>query len=85
MVSSRSHLAGADTLVTVVPCTSRERSWPNHVEISGQVDLGRPTFAMTEQVRTISRQCVHELGGSLSAEALSLISRWVSTWHVPGP
>jgi mRNA interferase MazF len=46
-----------DTLAVVVPITTVDRRWPNHVEVIGG-DLGRRSWAMSEQVRTISRRLV---------------------------
>ena len=55
LVASRRHLEVVATLVVVVPVTSHDRGWPNHVLMEGPVDLGRPSWALTEQVRTVSR------------------------------
>lgn len=83
VVSSLSHVRAADTLVTLIPCTTRARPWPNHVPLEGATGLPEATFAMTEQIRTVSRERVLALTGSLSTECLELISRWVRTWHLP--
>ena len=83
VVSSTSHLRAADTLVTLIPCTTRERPWPNHVLLEGHTGLAEPTFAMTEQVRTVSRLRVHGVSGTLTDECLGRIARWVRTWHLP--
>jgi mRNA interferase MazF len=83
VVSTLSHLKGADSLVTLLPCTTRSRDWPNHVLLEGHVGLTEPTFAMTEQLRTVSRNRVHGIRGHVSNDCLALIGRWVRTWHVP--
>jgi mRNA interferase MazF len=83
VVSTTSHLRAADTLVTLIPCTTRERPWPNHVLLEGRTGLGEPTFAMTEQIRTLSRLRVHGTAGAVSDECLGVIGRWVRTWHLP--
>ncbi|MBU6146600.1 MAG: type II toxin-antitoxin system PemK/MazF family toxin [Actinomycetales bacterium] len=82
VVSSRAHLAASVELVTVLPCTSKYRGWPNHVELRGETALGRPMYAMTEQIRTISRTRVHPTSGFVAIECLRHIARWVSAWHV---
>ncbi|MCZ4539166.1 type II toxin-antitoxin system PemK/MazF family toxin [Dietzia maris] len=48
VVSSRAHISLADTLVMVVPVTSVDRGWSNHVLLRGDV-LDRDSWAMTEQ------------------------------------
>jgi len=84
VVSTRDHLTGADTLVTVVPCTRRQHHWVNHVELVGPTQLSVVSFAMTEQIRTLSRQRIHRIAGYVSIDCLHAISRWLTTWHVPG-
>ena len=83
VVSSLSHGRAAETLVTLIPCTTRDRNWPNHVALEGETGLAEPTFAMTEQIRTVSRQRVHSVRGAVTGDCLALIARWVRTWHLP--
>ena len=54
VVSGRGHLLAATTLCTVVPVTSVDRGWPNHVFLDA-AGLDHPSWAMTEQIRAISR------------------------------
>ena len=84
VVSSPTHLRAATTLVTVLPCTTTDRGWRNHIQLTGDTWLDRPTFAMTEQVRTVSRDRVHAGGGSVNAECLRLMSSWAHHWISPG-
>lgn len=77
VVSSRDHLAVADTLVIVVPVTSVGRGWSNHILLDSDV-LDRPSWAMTEQVRMISRARVAELAGRVSAPTLASIREWIA-------
>ena len=45
-----------DTLAIVLPATTTDRGWPNHILLRGpRLDLSKPTFAMTEQPRTVTR------------------------------
>ena len=83
VVSTMSHLRAADTLVTLIPCTASQRPWPNHVLLEGPTGLAEPTFAMTEQIRTVSRLRVHGVAGVISPECLGVVVRWVRTWHLP--
>ncbi|MFZ1382176.1 MAG: type II toxin-antitoxin system PemK/MazF family toxin [Scrofimicrobium sp.] len=41
-------------LAWVVPLTTRDRGWFSHLPVRGCEGLDRPTFAMTEQFRSIS-------------------------------
>lgn len=77
VISSVGHLAIADTLVSIIPVTSVDRGWSNHVNLRGDV-LDRPSWAMTEQMRTISRGRVVAHAGQVSPEALAEIRRWVT-------
>ncbi|MFT4215776.1 MAG: type II toxin-antitoxin system PemK/MazF family toxin [Micropruina sp.] len=76
VVSSRGHLAIADTLVIVVPVTSVDRGWSNHILLQGDVPA-RESWAMTEQVRTISRQRVAGRAGRVDSATLAEIREWI--------
>ena len=80
VVSSADHLAAATTLVTVVPATSRDRGWPNHVALQGRTGLDVATFAMTEQVRTIARGRLSSTSGEIEEASLVEITEWVRRW-----
>lgn len=82
VVSSSEHLMAATTLVTVVPATSRDRGWPNHVLLRGDTSLGSATFAMTEQVRTIARDRIVGQAGQVDTQCLAEICGWVHRWLV---
>ena len=64
VVASDLYLEQADSLAIIVPATTTERGWPNHIRLRGPgLRLPRPTFAMTEQPRTITRdRLVGDLG-----------------------
>ncbi len=83
VVSSADHLLAAATLVTVVPATSRDRGWPNHIALSGPTGLPTPTVAMTEQVRTIARDRVVDHVGHVDADCFESICQWVHRWLAP--
>lgn len=80
VLSSPAHLHAATELVTVLPCTARDRGWGNHIALSGDLQLEQPTFAMTEQPRTISRSRVHGTAGQVSPACLTLMREWVARW-----
>lgn len=75
VVASRGYLDVVDQLALVVPVTSVDRGWPNHVALDG---LGRPSFAMTEQVRTVSRGQLHGVLGVATADELREVRRWLA-------
>lgn len=76
VVSSRGHLSIADTLVMVVPVTSVDRGWSNHILLRGEV-LDRASWAMTEQLRTISRERLVGHAGQVDASTLADIREWI--------
>ena len=78
VISSDDHL-DATRLVTVLPCTTRDRGWPNHVALRGATTPA-PKLAMTEQPRTISRERIRGVIGDVSPECLADVMAWVSRW-----
>ena len=64
VVASDIYLEQADTLAIVLAATTADRGWPNHVLLRGsRLGLSKPTFAMTEQPRTVTRdRLVGEIG-----------------------
>lgn len=77
VVSSAAYLDAVTTLVLVVPITSVNRGWPNHVQVRGVAGLGRDSFAMSEQVRAISRQRLDREIGVVTLECLAEIRGWL--------
>ncbi|MEI8260343.1 MAG: type II toxin-antitoxin system PemK/MazF family toxin [Actinomycetes bacterium] len=80
VVSSADFSATISELAIVLPCTSRDRGWRNHIRLSGPIGLDRPTFAMTEQPRTISVQRIKAVVGSVDSACLAHLSRWIDVW-----
>lgn len=63
VIASDLFLERADSLAIVLPASSTDRGWPNHVRLRGpSLTLRRTTFALTEQPRTITRD---RTGGAL--------------------
>lgn len=75
VVSSDRFLEVVDTLVAVVPITSVDRGWGNHVGL-GELQ-GRPSWAMTEQVRTLSRSRLRGQVGTAPAAAMAEVWTWL--------
>lgn len=63
-----------DTLAVIVPITSVDRGWPNHIPVPG---LPGPSWAMTEQLRAVSRERLHGHLGHADAATLRRIRNWV--------
>lgn len=70
----------ADTLALVVPCTTRSRGWINQVPIEGDSGLGRATYAMTEQVRVISKERLVRRIGHVDQQTMIRVRTWITRW-----
>lgn len=78
VVASDLYLQQADTLAVIVPATTTDRGWPNHVLLHGpRLDLAQPTFAMTEQPRTVTRDRVVGGIGTVDAATMGHVDRWL--------
>lgn len=82
IVAGTLYLETVTTLVLAVPLTTTDRQWPNHVRLRGLDALPRPTFAMTEQVRTISRDRLTSRIGAIDMTDLSSVRRWLVDYLV---
>ncbi|MEO8851534.1 MAG: type II toxin-antitoxin system PemK/MazF family toxin [Allobranchiibius sp.] len=78
IIASDLYLEQADTLAIIVPATTNDRGWPNHVLLKGpQLTLGHPTFAMTEQPRAVCRERLVDVAGMVDAETMGDVDRWL--------
>jgi mRNA interferase MazF len=77
VIASNAYLTQADTLAIVLPVTTTDRSWPNHIRLTGDVALSQPSFAMTEQPRTITRERLHTHIGHVNAATMVAIDTWL--------
>lgn len=78
VVASDLYLEQADTLAIIVPATTIDRDWPNHVLLTGsRLALVEPTFAMTEQPRTVTRQRLFDVAGMVDASTMSEVDMWL--------
>lgn len=75
VVSSHEYLTVVDTLAMVVPVTRTDRGWDNHIKVSVGAVSG---WAMTEQVRTLSRQRIAEVVGVVDTAAFGWIRTWIA-------
>ena len=78
VICSDDYLASVPGLVIVIPVTTRDRRWPHHVRLSGEhLALDRPSFAMTEQPRTIARARILRRAGTVGAQPMAEIDLWL--------
>lgn len=78
VVAGDLYLEQAHTLAIVIPATTNDRGWPNHVPLSGPgLTLPTRTLAMTEQPRTITRERLFDHAGMVDAATMREVDRWL--------
>ena len=77
VVASAGYLDAVTTLVIVLPITTTDRGWPNHIRVEGPSGLDRPSWIMTEQPRTLSRDRLTRVAGEVSAGCLASVRSWL--------
>lgn len=82
VVSGTHYNDTVETLALVVPISTRDRGWPNHVALRGAHGLSQTSFAMTEQVRCVSRDRLVGEVGPVTPDCLDEIRRWVHDYLV---
>ena len=85
VIGAAQHARTARGLVIVVPCTSRARGWRSHLLVAGAVDITRPTFAMTEQPRTVAIERIVHFMGTVHARCRQEIALAVRGWIMQPP
>lgn len=79
IVASNEYLTRVPRLAIILPVTSSNRGWPNHVSLpSPEAGLSEQSFAMTEQVRTIDRQRIERRVGHVGQAAMAQIAQWLA-------
>ena len=78
VIASTAFLEQATSLVIVVPATTVDRGWPNHILLRGTgLALSEPTFAMTEQPRTITRDRLLGSAGMVDDATMREVDLWL--------
>lgn len=78
VVASDLYLEQANTLAIVLPATTTDREWPNHILLRGpQLALPKPTFVMTEQPRTVTRDRFVGDIGVVDAATMRKVDAWL--------
>lgn len=73
VVAAEEYLDIVDTLTIVVPVTTVDRGWSNHVRLTGRLLLPLPSWAMTEQPNTIARSRLIRPAGQVDDACLESI------------
>lgn len=81
IISNSDYLDIVESLVKIVPVTMTHRGWPNHIPLKGTTRLSG--YAMSEQVRTISRERLLHKAGAASASCLAEIHTWILDFLLP--
>lgn len=77
IIASAGYLDAVTTLAIVLPITTTDRGWPNHVRVDGHSGLDRPSWIMTEQPRTLSRARLTKVSGQVSTDCLTAVRMWL--------
>ncbi|GAA4159129.1 hypothetical protein GCM10022286_12990 [Gryllotalpicola daejeonensis] len=77
IVASSGYLDAVTSLVIALLITTVDRGWPNHVRVDGLSGLERPSWVMTEQPRTLSRDRLTGVAGHVSDECLASVKMWL--------
>lgn len=77
VIASTGYLEAVTTLTIVLPITTTDRGWPNHVRVDGPSGLHRPSWVMTEQPRTLSRHRLSAVAGAVSEACLEAVRTWL--------
>lgn len=78
VISSQNFNDTVTALVWIVPVTSVNRGWRNHIALRGVPQLEAPSFAMTEQIRTVSRDRLVRYLATVDRQTLHEIRVWIS-------
>lgn len=77
VIASASYLDAVETLVIVLPITTVDRGWPNHIAVDGPSGLDRASWIMSEQPRTLSRDRLTGIAGHVSPACLAAVRVWL--------
>ena len=80
IVSSDCFAELVETMTIVIPCTTRNRNWLNHVFMEGHTTLNRDTYAMTEQLKAISQERLIRKIGEANQETMDNVQAWINRW-----
>ena len=76
VISTNTYNDLVEDLAIVVPITSVNRNWSNHIRVDSGI-LDKESFIMTEQIRTVSRKRLTTTAGKVSHKTLHEVMIWV--------
>lgn len=77
VIASVGYLTAVTTVVITLPITTVDRGWPNHILVEGTSGLDQPSWVMTEQPRTLSRERLQRISGQVSPSCLTAVRTWL--------
>ena len=77
VISSTGYLDAVTSLVIILPISTVDRSWPNHIAVDGPSGLDQPSWIMSEQPRTLSRDRITGIAGHVSPQCFSAVQVWL--------
>jgi mRNA interferase MazF len=78
VIASDLYLEQADTLAIIVPVTTTDRGWPNHVSLRGpDLKLTQAAWAMTEQPRVVTRERLFDAAGTVDSVTMREVDGWL--------
>jgi len=83
VISSDDYLSLVADLVIVLPITTVDRGWPNHLPVSPVDILPEPSWIVTEQPRTLSRTRITGTERRVDAETLEQVQLWLDIFLKP--
>jgi len=78
IVASSGYLDAVTTLAITLPVMTRDRGWPNHIRVDASSGLDRPSWIMTEQPRTLTRDRITGIAGHVSSKCLAQVRTWLA-------
>ena len=83
VIASDDYLDLVEDLVIVLPITTVDRGWPNHVAVSPADCLPQPSWIVTEQPRTIARERILRVGLRVDSATLEKVRQWLDIFLRP--
>jgi len=77
VIASDDYLSLVADLVVVLPVTTVDRGWPNHVPVVPGDIQPEPSWIVTEQPRTISRSRITRVDRPVDAATYDQVTRWL--------
>lgn len=73
IIASNEYSAAITTLTIALPITTVDRGWPNHIPLQGPTGLDAPSWAMTEQPRTLTRARITGVAGTVDRPTMAQV------------